>query len=397
MLWKDLKVAPMRTTLTGLSMFIGIVAIICSVLVGTIGRSYLLGTTEQLYGRDPTYRVSITARGLANPQLLARFLNSIDVPEANLALVLNPKQALTFGVGTKAAPNQQEIREIMSSPRNVDPIYISSKYNYIYRLPLLKGRWLENENVFPRLEAVVNQSANEVFPYRQFAFVANKNSLNPTPIPVVGVVNDGVPDARIYLNIAGISSLIPHLLETDSGSVLWHDTSNSTSKEEKVSFLNDKLSDSIGGKADEISRVDSGQSYASVLYVIQMSFFSTALLLLIVSMIGLINIGLSTLEQRSHELLIRRALGASRSSVAWLVLGSSILLAVVVSLIAVIFSILLIQLIPFVLPVGSPIDPPLYPYAAAVYAVLAATITAILGSILPAIKAARLEPALALR
>ena len=39
MLLKDLRLSPMRSFLTGFSMFIGIIAVIASVLIGTVGKA----------------------------------------------------------------------------------------------------------------------------------------------------------------------------------------------------------------------------------------------------------------------------------------------------------------------------------------------------------------------
>ena len=66
----------------------------------------------------------------------------------------------------------------------------------------------------------------------------------------------------------------------------------------------------VGGEIESINRVDSGDDYSSVIEMLQLGLIVTATLLLFVSVLGQINIGLSSLEQRTHELLIRRALGA---------------------------------------------------------------------------------------
>ena len=42
MILKDLRVTPLRTFLTGFSMFIGILAMIAAFLVGSIGRELIL-------------------------------------------------------------------------------------------------------------------------------------------------------------------------------------------------------------------------------------------------------------------------------------------------------------------------------------------------------------------
>ena len=62
MLLKDLRLSPMRSFLTGFSIFIGIVTVIASVLIGTVGKDCLIATNEQLNGRRPTYEITFSAQ-----------------------------------------------------------------------------------------------------------------------------------------------------------------------------------------------------------------------------------------------------------------------------------------------------------------------------------------------
>lgn len=106
---------------------------------------------------------------------------------------------------------------------------------------------------------------------------------------------------------------------------------------------------------------------------------------------------LSSLEQRTHELLIRRAIGASRTNIVALVLGSQLILSIFVCFAAILISLILVHCIGALLPVDSPVGTPSYPISVAVVAVAVSVLTALLGGLLPALKAAKLEPALALR
>ena len=67
-LLKDLRISPIRTFLTGFSMFIGIIAMIAAVLVGTLGRESLLSVNAQLFdGAFPD-------RGELSGRLFPRYL-----------------------------------------------------------------------------------------------------------------------------------------------------------------------------------------------------------------------------------------------------------------------------------------------------------------------------------
>lgn len=123
----------------------------------------------------------------------------------------------------------------------------------------------------------------------------------------------------------------------------------------------------------------------------------TSFLLLFVSVLGQINIGLSSLEQRTYELLIRRAIGASRINIVALVLGTQLVISIFVCIVSILLSILIVEGIGIFLPPDTPVASPAYPFFSAVVAVVASVTVALLGGLLPALKAAKLEPALALR
>jgi ABC-type antimicrobial peptide transport system permease subunit len=138
--------------------------------------------------------------------------------------------------------------------------------------------------------------------------------------------------------------------------------------------------------------------FVSLLFVVPLFVFVvSAFVVLFVSVLGQINIGLSSLEQRTHELLIRRAIGASRANIVTLVLGTQLIISIFVCIASILLSLLIVEGISVLLPPDSPITAPSYPIFSAVIAVITSVIVALLGGLLPAIKAAKLEPALALR
>lgn len=64
MILKDLRLSPLRSILTSVSMLVGIIAMIGSVLVGTLGREYLISVNAQVYGWSPTYSCPCERNGL---------------------------------------------------------------------------------------------------------------------------------------------------------------------------------------------------------------------------------------------------------------------------------------------------------------------------------------------
>lgn len=393
MLLKDLRISPLRSFLTGFSMFIGIVAVIGAVLVGTVGRGYLEGTNEQLYGRSPNF-VAHAIETEINAQNVYQLRQSFYHSDEKIAIQVEPLEQLWFVPQTRVLPANEA--SSLTKAIRLDANYVTPEYNLIYNLPLVEGRWFITDLEYANLEAVYNKPAADLYPQSTTVSVSNPQTVTQTPLNVVGVVNDGISEPRIYVNIAALYEFAPDVLQTQGAIFYWLNDKNH-SKETIRGYLNDKLVDFGGGKVDEVMSQDASSSYRTVLEVLQLAFGVVALLLLSLAAIGLLNIGLASLEQRTQELLIRRALGATRASIAGLVLGGALLSALIASALAVAVSYLLTGAIALLLPVDSPVTAPAYPYSAVIIAVIAATVTALVGGIFPMIKAIRLQPALALR
>lgn len=157
----------------------------------------------------------------------------------------------------------------------------------------------------------------------------------------------------IYADSVAILNFAPAMWQVQNANVYWHPTTGLTI-EQIHSALGDILTDTIGGYWESAGRSDIGDTYDSVLSILQLGLLVTSLLLLFVSVLGQINIGLSSLEQRTHELLIRRAIGASRTNIVALVLGSQLILSIFVCFAAILISLILVHCIGALLPGGFP-------------------------------------------
>lgn len=252
-----------------------------------------------------------------------------------------------------------------------------------------------------RYQKYNNPTKKQFFPKSEYDItsyaVGNvESSLSLTPFNVVGTVNDGTDIPTVYLDAHSIELLVPNMWKVKNATVHWHSEAGITMRQ-MYSSLHDILEDTIGGNLDIIGKSDIGDTYNSVLSVLQLGLLVTSFLLLFVSVLGQINIGLSSLEQRTHELLIRRAIGASRANIVTLVLGAQLTISVFVCIVSILISFFLVQGMGLFLPVDSPVAALEYPILSAVVAVITSVVVALLGGLLPALKAAKLEPALALR
>jgi predicted permease len=121
-------------------------------------------------------------------------------------------------------------------------------------------------------------------------------------------------------------------------------------------------------------------------------FLSFGLLALIVAAIGVYSTTSYTVGQRTHELGIRRALGAQATHMLRLVLGAELRIVAIGIALGVALSLALGRFVESLLYEVGPRDP-------AVLSVVAATLVgvAVLACLAPALRAARVDPAVALR
>lgn len=395
MILQDLRISPMRNFLTGFSMFFGIIAMIMSVLIGTVGSDYLKAKNEQLTGKVPAYSITVsgwTKTEAVNVDELNKKIYALGWSSLSLQYV-----AEVHGLGFGATDEEARLNLLRGGiPQDMNVNIVSESYRGVYNWPMTQGQWLPCPNDASGFSVVINKVAAERG-YSQYVAFNDNESLDEVTGRVVGVVNDGADFPNIYIEVSQAVFYAPYLLEDLAPAFMFHPQISGVVGEDVRSFLSDALFDTTGGKVETVVRVDNSGSYAEVIKYLQIAFTALAILLLLVSVIGLLNVGLVSVEQRSHELLIRRAIGASRMNIAVLVVGSLVLLSVVVCAVAVGVSMLLVESIPLWLEKDTPVPVPSYPIRAAWMSIGVSVGAAMLAGFIPAIKAARLEPALALR
>lgn len=152
--------------------------------------------------------------------------------------------------------------------------------------------------------------------------------------------------------------------------------------------------DRVGLSSSEVEVVDVLSELQETLSTVQRGFLIVGAATLLVGVLGVLNIGLATLGNRVEELGLRRALGATRADIRWIVLLDAILIglfsAVVgVALAGVGFHLVMTQLDPS-RTIG-------FPVSAAAVGVTAGVFAGVLGGLAPAIRASRMPIATVMR
>ncbi|HEV7991967.1 MAG TPA: ABC transporter permease [Gemmatimonadaceae bacterium] len=113
---------------------------------------------------------------------------------------------------------------------------------------------------------------------------------------------------------------------------------------------------------------------------------------LIVGGVGVIAIMMISVTERTREIGVRKALGATKGTILWQFLVEAVTLTGIGAIIGLVFGTLVTFLIKATTPVAASVPP-----IAVVAALLTSCVTGVLFGMLPAAKAAKLDPVVALR
>ena len=167
-----------------------------------------------------------------------------------------------------------------------------------------------------------------------------------------------------------------------------------------LSAVADAMAAAGGGSLVErkLNRADHVDELLGQLRAQQTAFLAVGVLALIISALGILNIGLASVGERARELVIRRAIGATRAGLMGQMLVASVVIGLVAAALACGLAVLGVEWwVPRRVDPMTAIRPPTLPWTAATWGLVAATTTTLLGSLIPAVVAARLDVASALR
>ena len=208
-----------------------------------------------------------------------------------------------------------------------------------------------------------------------------------TAIHVHGLVDDGDSTPTLYVAMDSLPALAP-----DASMQLLVAPGRADLEDSKAQFR--ATLDRVGLSSSEVEVVDVLSELQETLSTVQRGFLIVGAATLLVGVLGVLNIGLATLGNRVEELGLRRALGATRADIRWIVLLDAILIglfsAVVgVALAGVGFHLVMTQLDPS-RTIG-------FPVSAAAVGVTAGVFAGVLGGLAPAIRASRMPIATVMR
>ena len=131
MILKDLRISPLRSVLTSISMLVGIIAMIASFLVGTLGSGYLVAVNAQIYVWAPTYSFSVAGSCFEDSSKLEDLFLSLERVEDHTAITFSMREDVRFAPVTSISSLQNSNVTVYKELLPVDIVFTTSPYNQI--------------------------------------------------------------------------------------------------------------------------------------------------------------------------------------------------------------------------------------------------------------------------
>lgn len=321
----------MRSVLTMLGMIIGVMVVIIIITLGQSLNKQVAISVEGMGANSFTLVTIANDNGqrgkmtLDDCNLLENSIDSIDF--------IVPLQYLTYSAALETIRDKENSMLIGTSP----------DYTKIEKMAFNQGRFFSGaENQMGRRVAVISQDvADKLFGFGNQA-VGKTVRINRIPFEICGVTKPagalmGMGQSHTYIplktlmQMAGSQEIIQAVVRTKSEDQLKSATAQSISILEKRHSVE-------GGYMSQTNE-QALESYSSILTVITSIFSALAGVALLVGGIGIMNIMLVSITERTREIGLRMAIGARRQDILMQFLVESATISVIGGIIGMVLGI----------------------------------------------------------
>jgi putative ABC transport system permease protein len=384
------RIGKVRFILTSLGMVIGTASLILVVTIGLTGKQYLL---QQIQNIGSNMMVAEYAGG-----------GIFGSDETSDFLTLDDLNAVRQQVpGISNASPMIEFHDHIAIPggkeREVTVLGVSWQYLIVRNLDVLSGRFFDDSDTLARNKvAVITQRLAEVLYGSSDAAVGKEIKLSGLPFTVIGTFRERV-DTFGQTEVSDDTIVVPYTVaryftNSDEVKQLFFSVSDSTEVPRATIEIREVLQSRH--RTESVYRVDNLTLLLDVAGkmadTISRVLLLVSVLTLIVSGVGIMNIMLATVNARTREIGVRKAVGATNAEIRAQFLTEAIL----ISLAGGTVGILLGLAVPFSVRFLTNYRLPISGWSV-IIAVLASSLVGILFGTAPATRAARFQPVESLR
>jgi putative ABC transport system permease protein len=304
--------------------------------------------------------------------------------------------------------DMHEVSEFASA--GVEILGVEPQLNEISYLPLKEGRWLNEMDQAQRRNVIVlgNELLKDLFPGRPS--VGAVVLLNGIRFEVVGSVPHIGHGDNMWLNMRGyipfsvMATLFPIKGENHQNSISYIEYQPRVTAEhllaqndvEKIVAHNHQFDASDENAFDEWDTIQSSKMIGTIFDVMNLFLGAVGMVTLALGAIGVINIMLVAVSERTHEIGLRKALGATNRNILFHFFLEGLLLTLGSGVIGMGLAAGLMAMMGTVQGPGG-FDPPKLVPISAMLAIGSLTLAGVIAGLYPARKAAMLQPVEALR
>jgi putative ABC transport system permease protein len=378
-----------RAFLTTLGVIIGSACIVLVVTVALSGRRYVLQQIEGVGSNLVWARLDI------DPNRPIMLRDELSIEDMNAVKTGIPAVATVAGTrGTLATVN------VGSVERSVSLVGVTEGYQQIRNLLILQGRFLDAEDISSRSRVclITTQLAKFAFPYTDP--IGSRLRVGELSFTVIGVFRERVETFGLS-EIQDYSVLIPFPLMKnymgDSSLEMIYVQANAP---ESVIPVTRQLEALLANRhptraryvVENLSNIlDAARRIALALTIVLLLIGFIALL---VSGIGIMNIMLVTVQERTREIGIRKAIGARHQEILYQFLLEAFLISGFGSVLGILIAVAIPVTVRPLLPAGISLP---VPWESVVLAFLVSCSVGVFFGYLPAERAAQLQPTESLR
>lgn len=374
-------VRPGRSALTMVSLFVGVLAVvIIQAGFGAVRDAYAAQAVLG-YGRPTTLRVGIAAHPQADERSRAMC--------ESLGRILQPVSGGAAIVGEA---------EVQADGRRLEMLLTDSTLRTVFPYPVRAGRWLSDNREAPP-QIVLNEAASDLLgavPGSTLLVSAREyGQARATAARVAGIVYDSQPMPRSFMALDPTTEWGQATVRENGATAYVY--APGMDEGALRSVLAVEYARSFGFPPAEIQRSDKNDDTGQFLSTITLVFSAVAALSLLVGALGILNIGLATLKERSDELSLRRSFGATRIEVMATIVAEGQIVALTAAALALAAGYVVFPLVLEWMSQGLLISRTGSPVSAALIGVVASCSAAFVGSLAPALRAGRVPIASIMR
>ncbi|MFZ1156648.1 MAG: ABC transporter permease [Candidatus Sulfotelmatobacter sp.] len=378
-----------RFMLTALGMVIGTASLILVVTIGMTGREYALSQIEAI-GTNEIWAEYQGAQHISNSSLDPLTVEDVQAVLEQVPGVVAASPVVTLG---------ERIPVGNGDEKDIQVLGVYPEYQRVRNLKVLSGRFFDAEDsqAHNKVGVITEKMAKSVYGSPQAA-IGKVIKLTGLPFTIIGTFKESAEtfgESEVTDNTMVIPySVSRYFLETPSVKMVYFSMRDSASVPAATVQIKRVLRSrhraesvyNVSNLTDILATAD------RILTALTWGLLASAMVTLLVSGIGIMNIMLATVTSRIREIGIRKAVGATRREIRFQFLAEAVLISLIGGIAGIAIGLALPYSVRFLTDYRIPISG-----WSAIIAIVVSSLVGVIFGTVPATRAAQLDPVESLR